>query len=169
MRTCIRVNGFNSEYFSNNLGLMPVEVLFPILFSLYVNDFENEFIANGNCAILFQDITIFLLMCADDTILMSESVEGLQNMLNTLYDYTRKWGLSVNIKKTKIVVFRKGGNIRPNEAWVYNGSNIDIIDQFCFLGVLFHYNCKFYVTQKHCAGQSRKAMFSMRKILHLYV
>jgi hypothetical protein len=51
VRTCIRVNGFNSEYFSNNLGLMQGEVLFPILFSLYVNDFENEFIANGNCAI----------------------------------------------------------------------------------------------------------------------
>ena len=54
-------------------------------------------------------------------------------------------------------------NIRPNEAWVYNGSNIDSVDQFCYLGVLFHYNCKFYVTQKHCAEQSRKAMFSMRK------
>ena len=96
-------------------------------------------------------------------ILMSKSVEGLQNMLNTLYNYTIKWGLSVNIKKTKIVVFRQGGNIRPNEAWVYNGCNIDIVDQFCYLRVLFHYNCKFYVTQKHCAEQGRKAMFSMRK------
>jgi hypothetical protein len=45
---------------------------------------------------------------------------------------------------------------------VYNGSNIDIVDQLCYLGVLFHYNCKFYVTQKHCAEQGRKAMFSMR-------
>jgi hypothetical protein len=48
-------------------------------------------------------------MHADDMILMSESVEGLHNMLNTLYDYTIKWSLSINIKKTKIVVFRKGG------------------------------------------------------------
>jgi hypothetical protein len=36
----------------------------------------------------FQDITLFLLMYADDINLISESVEGLQNMLNTLYDYT---------------------------------------------------------------------------------
>jgi hypothetical protein len=83
--------------------------------------------------------------------------------LNTLYNYTIKWGLSVNIKKTKIVVFRKSGNIRPNETWVYDSSNIDIVDKFCYLGVLFHYNCKLYVTQKHCAEQGRKAMFSMRK------
>jgi hypothetical protein len=46
---------------------------------------------------------------------------------------------------------------------VYNGSNIDIVDQFCYLEVLFHYNCKVYVTQKHGAEKGRKAMFSMRK------
>ena len=63
---------------------MQGEVLSPILFSFYVNDFENEFIANSNCALEFQDITLFLLMYADDMILMSETVEGLQEMLNTL-------------------------------------------------------------------------------------
>ena len=72
---------------------MQGEVLSPILFSFYVNDFENEFIANGNCALEFQDITLFLLMYADDMILMSETVEGLQEMLNTLSIYTEKWGL----------------------------------------------------------------------------
>ena len=45
---------------------MQVEVLSPILFSLDVNDFENKFLANGNCAIEFQNITSFLLMYAAD-------------------------------------------------------------------------------------------------------
>ena len=93
VRSCIRFDGFNSKYFSNNLGLMQGEVLSPILFSFYVNDFENEFINNGNCGLEFQDITLFLLMYADDMILMSESIQGLQNMLNTLSGYTEKWGL----------------------------------------------------------------------------
>lgn len=36
--------------------------------------------------------------------------------------------------------------------------------------MLFHYNCKFYITQNHCAEQGRKAMFSMRKkALSLYL
>lgn len=34
-------------------------------------------------------------MYADDMILMSESIDGLQNMLNTMSLYTEKWGLTV--------------------------------------------------------------------------
>ena len=102
-------------------------------------------------------------MYADDMILFSETIEGLQNMLNTLSIYTEKWGLSVNTKKTKIVVFRRGGRVNVDEKWMYEGNTLDIVDQFCCLGVLLHFNCKFFITQKHCADQGRKAMFSVRK------
>ena len=40
-------------------------------------------------------------MYADDMIIFSESVEGLQSEINTLSNCTRSWGLKVNIKKNK--------------------------------------------------------------------
>ena len=43
-------------------------------------------------------------MYADDIILMSESFDGFQNMLNAMSLYTEKWGLAVNVKKSKVVV-----------------------------------------------------------------
>ena len=42
-------------------------------------------------------IKLFVLMYADDTILLAESEEDLQDC--------NKWKLQVNVKKTKIVVF----------------------------------------------------------------
>ena len=66
VRTYIRFNNINSEYFTNSLGLMQGEVFSPILFSFDVNGFENEFIGKGNRTLEFQDITLFLLMYADD-------------------------------------------------------------------------------------------------------
>ena len=57
-------------------------------------------------------------MFADDMILLSTSIEGLQEGLNNLSDYCKKWGLTVNISKTKIMIFRRGGKIAKQEKWV---------------------------------------------------
>jgi hypothetical protein len=44
-------------------------------------------------------------MYADDVILLSETLEGLQNCLEKLHKYCEVWGLQVNIKKTKSMIF----------------------------------------------------------------
>jgi hypothetical protein len=40
-------------------------------------------------------------------------------MLDTLYNYTEKWKLSVNINKS--VVFQNGGILSDDEKWYYDG------------------------------------------------
>ena len=56
-----------------------------------------------------QLLSIYLLVYADDMVLFSESISELQNVLNTIQNYTTEWSLDVNVQKTKIVVFRNGG------------------------------------------------------------
>jgi len=51
------------------------------------------------------------LLFADDAVLISETREGLQKSLDSLYEYCCKWKLTVNVEKTKIMVFRKGGRL----------------------------------------------------------
>jgi hypothetical protein len=48
---------------------------------------------------------MFALLYADDTVLMSETSDGLQTLLNNFYEYSKLWKLKVNIDKTKIMVF----------------------------------------------------------------
>jgi uncharacterized protein YmfQ (DUF2313 family) len=50
-------------------------------------------------------------------VIFSESAKGLQDMLDTLYNYTENWRLYVNINKTKIVVFRNGGILSDDDQW----------------------------------------------------
>ena len=71
-----------------------------------------EFIRNSNISVEMQDFDLFLLLYADDWILFSESVDGLQSMLHTLSNYSRKRGLQVNVHKTKIVLFRNRGQVK---------------------------------------------------------
>lgn len=72
---------------------MQGESLPPFLFSLYVNDFEIEFIKEMCLPVEIRDIALFLIMYADDTVLFSETEQGLQDMLDCLQQYTSKWKL----------------------------------------------------------------------------
>ena len=40
------------------------------------------------------------------------------------------WGLEVNTAKTKIVVFRRRGQIRVNEQWTYHNNHLEVVDDF---------------------------------------
>lgn len=137
-----------------------------MLFVLYLNDLENEFMKKGTASTDLQLLSLYLLMHADDMVLFSESIDELQSMLNTLQLYTSEWNLDVNVSKTKVVIFRNGGNNRTNEKWLYNGENLEIVDQFIYLGVVFNYNGKFFITQKQLATQGRKAMFALKSTIN---
>ena len=70
---------------------------------------------------------IFLLLFADDIVLVSSTPSGLQNQINNLEKASNSVGLTVNLDKTKVMIFRKGGHIASGEKWFYNGNEIEIV------------------------------------------
>ena len=162
MKTCVQSAGMLSEFFMSNVGFLQGEVLSPMLFSLYVNDFEAEFLKNDTLSLNLRDLNLFVLMYADDMVIFSESVDELQKMLDTLHVYSTDWDLTVKVEKTKVVIFRNGGKIKSNEKWNLNGHPLEIVDKFVYLGVLLNFNGKYQCTQKQLAIQARKAMFALK-------
>ena len=55
---------------------------------------------------------MFVLLYADDIVLMSETEEGLQNGLSMLSDYCKSSKLVINTDKSKVMIFKKGGRNR---------------------------------------------------------
>ena len=45
------------------------------------------------------NLRLFILYFADDTVLFSYSKEGLQLSLNKLNEYSKQWGVTVNTDK----------------------------------------------------------------------
>ena len=94
---------------------MQGEALSTVLFSMYINDFEYELI-KGLCEpIYLQDISLFLLIYTDDTVLLSETAGDLQKMIDTLHTYSSKWNLSVNTEKTKMLYLEIVRNCLPKK------------------------------------------------------
>ena len=98
-----------TDVFSCDIGLLQGEIMSPILFSLFLNDIEMQLADRGNEGITIEQLSIYLLLFADDAVIFSEPPEGLQKSLDNFEIYCKKWNLTVNVQKTKVVVFCKGG------------------------------------------------------------
>ena len=120
-------NNAKGDEFVCYTGVRQGECLSPFLFSMFVNDLEQEMISKDIAGLDLDYFKLFLLMYADDIVLFSKTDEGLQNGLNCIYDYCQKWKLSVNTQKTKVMIFRKGGILRRNTQFKYGENNLEII------------------------------------------
>ena len=80
---CVQVNDFQTDWFKTPFGVKQGDVLSPSLFSLYINDLAFE-IKNANLGIHLNDLTVGILLYADDIVLLAESEDDLQNMLNSI-------------------------------------------------------------------------------------
>ena len=71
------------------------------------------------------DSTLVDLLFADDVALLSDTVEGLQTLINVVDNYCRKWRLILNTGKTKVVVFnpsREGVHCE----WDYREESLEV-------------------------------------------
>ena len=66
---CLKFEYDFSDFNSNNSnkGLMQGEAPSPLLFSLYINDFEKELINGFSEPLYIHHVSLFVLMYADDT------------------------------------------------------------------------------------------------------
>ena len=81
----------------------------PTIFALFIEDLELYLQDRVDCGLSLQDLTLILLLFADDMVILGHSPEDLQNSLYSLSNYCEKWGLEVNVAETKVVVFRRRG------------------------------------------------------------
>ena len=81
--------------------------LSPTLFGLYVDGLEKHLLNMTDIdAPSLMGVMVPLLLYADDLILMSESAAGLQKQLDALASFCEERQLTVNLGKTKLVVFQ---------------------------------------------------------------
>jgi len=108
---------------------------------------------------------MFLLMYADDIIIMAETPEHLQLGLNILEQYYNKWKLKLNKNKTQIIVFRKGGLLPRNLKFYYDNTELEIVSSFMYLGINFTSGGSFSTAQQTLAGQAQKAVYKLKRHL----
>ena len=169
VRSCVKHKNIITEYFSCSVGLRQGEILSPILFNIFVNDLEMKLQQNVEGGITIDDINMFLLFYADDTVILSETIQGLQESLNNLYDYCNEWNLKVNVEKTQTLVFRKSGHIKSNEKWYYGNELLVNTDHFNYLGVIVSYTGSFSKHINNLSKKGLKSLYALSSKLNCYI
>ena len=85
----------------------------------------------------FLNTEIFLLIFADDLPLISDTIVGLQRLLDLLNMFCVERNLVVNTLKTKVIVFQNGDNLSKKEITRYAGELIEVVLVFTYVGVYF--------------------------------
>ena len=136
------------------------DVCSPVLFSLFINDLALDIINNSRHGVSLSSdfVQLVILLFADDMILLSETVIGLQTQLNSLFSAASRLQLKLSMNKSNTVVFRKGGYLGARERWIYDGCMMRVVNSYKYLGICFSTRLSFYHAYQDLVSRAKRAL-----------
>lgn len=156
----IRQNSLLSPPFRSEIGTPQGDPLSPLLFSLYISDLPAA-LPPSNVVVPGTNFPLPTLLYADDSALLSDSPDNLQSSLDHLFSYCSQNCLSINISKSKILIFHKGR--LPPCSFSINHLPLERVNEFQYLGIIFSSHLSF---SKHISYCISKANSRIGFLLH---
>ena len=160
---CIKISEYLTPTFIANQGVKQGCILSPTLFNIYLADLQAQ-VETSECdpVHIKEGYNMGCLIWADDLLLLSKSKIGLDNMLSALKNFSQKNGMTLNIKKTKVMTFNKNGrHIREN--FFYGEERIETTRQYKYLGFLVTPSGEINSGLKDLKDRALRAFYKLKK------
>jgi hypothetical protein len=122
-----------SEDYSVNHGLREGSVLSPILYAIFIDGIIDEM--HECLGVNVNNFKFKALLYVDDIILISETAEDLQKMLDCCQKYANEHSFQFSMKKSQVVVFGKDEDY--NFQWKLMGEPVTQASHYKYLGLTF--------------------------------
>ena len=162
----VEINDSKSNPRLLKTGVPQGSVLGPLLFLIYMNDVPNS--SSILKFILFADDTSLL-----DTINLSISPNGnfnnerLNCELIKIYDWLAVNRLSLNVSKTKFMVFHHTNKVLPQNLEIkINNIPVERVKEFCFLGLTINENLTWKTHIQKISNKVMKHSGILNKLKH---
>ena len=136
VESCVRVNGFCTDWFTVKCGLKQGCLLSPVLFNLYINDLADKVRALGSGVSVLEGETVSILLYADDIVLLAENEADLQRQLDILAEWCGENSMSVNGEKSNIMHFRSPSMPATKVSFECGDVHMKLTDKYIYLGLL---------------------------------
>ena len=101
---------------------------------------------------------VTMLAYADDIVLLTETPQELQILLNELDTWCNEWNMSVNKDKTQIIHFRNPSMPVTDHQFCISNQPLQTVQQYKYLGLIFTEYLDFNVTVKAVAKVAHRAV-----------
>jgi len=142
---------FQSSQFSTEIGLPQGSVLSPLLFNLFISDMFSQV---KNEKVKFADDGTIWKTGTSYTVLES----SLQEDLDTIADWTKKWRMKLNVDKTECCLFRKNTKEDQNISFTIKGQSLKRVHNTKLLGVILDEKLTFNEHIQQIEAKAAKAL-----------
>ena len=160
---CIKIAESITPTFITNQGVKQGCVLSPTLFNIFLADFQALVETTACNPVQVKEGSIMgCLIWADDLLLLSKSKSGMDNMLSALKLFSVKNGMTLNVKKTKMMTFNKGGR-HIRETFFCGDDRIETTRQYKYLGFLVTPSGEINTGLKDLRDRALRALHKLKK------
>uniref|UniRef100_A0A8D8RKC5 Craniofacial development protein 2 n=1 Tax=Cacopsylla melanoneura TaxID=428564 RepID=A0A8D8RKC5_9HEMI len=129
----LKIDGEHTDEVQILRGVRQGCVLSPILFNLYSEHIFREALNDMEEGIPINGIRLNNLRYADDTIMLADTIEGLQKLMTKIAEVSSSYGLDINASKTKLMIISKE-QISSDAQIIVNQVRIERVTQCQYLG-----------------------------------
>ena len=177
----IQTDEGQSSSFPIKRGVRQGCVLSPPLFNVYTNEIFKESDELPGIKLLGEYINN--LRYADDTVLLAESEEELQKLVDAVKEGSLKFGLEMNTKKTKMMIIRRDVNDGSKVEIKVDGVILEQVESYQYLGQLITEDGRCekdirrrisiaktnFLKMKNVLTTKKLSMKTRKKILYCYI
>ena len=157
----IKVKGKVMDPILSNLGLKQGCPLSPLLFNLYINDIAKYLDKDSKePKIVLQGVEITHFLYADDLVIVSPTKKGLQEKLDNLSLFAKDKDLTINTKKSQVMIFNKSGRLLKDHFTI-DGKELQIVRSYTYLGIDIPASGSFNLGMTQMNSKAKKAMMPL--------
>ena len=151
------MNAYRTDWFETLLGVRQGDSLSPTLFALFINDLLIE-LHNLDCGVKINNRNVSSLAYADDIVILSDSEEDLQCMLNCFANWCHKWQLLVNVNKSNVLHFRRKSVPQSNFVFKIKSDVLSYVPKYKYLGIIMDEHLLYNSTVEVLANSAGRAL-----------
>lgn len=159
----VKVNNKMTENIEIHRGVRQGCILSPMIFNIYSEKIFDEALTGSKEGIKVNGVLINNLRYADDTVIIADSREDLQILINKVTEACNKYGLNLNIKKTKYMSVSKSSI--DDRTCKVNGVPLERAHSITYLGCTLDEDWD-HTTEVKCRIEKARAAYTrLKKVL----